>query len=121
MSIGRNTAKQLDQKLAEDNIPNGDSIRSVLQFSERRFDIKTLPNDMQRVYKLLANKYGEDYALTIIFTMRTAVELHRAWHMTLLTAKILQQLKVKSVGSSSFLLLGINSPETLDRTDFGCA
>ncbi len=27
--------------------------------------------------------------------MRTAMELHRAWHMTLLTSKILQQIKDK--------------------------
>jgi len=69
------------------------SIRTVAQFRERQFDIKTLPNDMQRVYKALAGKYGEEYALVVIFTMRTAIELHRAWHMTLLTNKILQQLK----------------------------
>ena len=31
--------------------------------------------------------------LLIMFVMRTAIELHRAWHMTLLTSKILQQVK----------------------------
>jgi hypothetical protein len=48
---------------------------------------------MQRVYKRLAKDFGEEYALLVMFTMRTGVELHRAWHMTLLTSKILQQLK----------------------------
>ena len=33
--------------------------------------------------------------MRIAFTIRTAVELHRAWHMTLLTTKLLQQLKDK--------------------------
>ena len=69
------------------------SIRNVVELSERKFDITTLPADMQRVYKELARRYGEDYGLQVIFVMRTAVELHRAWHMTLLTSKILQQLK----------------------------
>jgi len=52
------------------------SIREVIQFSERKFDIKTLPADMQRVYKALAKNFGEEYALLVMFTMRTAVELH---------------------------------------------
>lgn len=69
------------------------SIRDVVQLSERKFDIKTLPADMQRVYKSLAGKFDEEYALKVMFAIRTAVELHRAWHMTLLTSKILQQLK----------------------------
>ena len=29
----------------------------------------------------------------VVFLIRTAVELHRAWHMPLLTSKILQQIK----------------------------
>ena len=48
---------------------------------------------MKRVYSHLKAESGEDYALKIVFTMRTAIELHRAWHMTLLTSKVLQQLK----------------------------
>jgi hypothetical protein len=69
------------------------SIRNVVHLSDREFDTKTLPADMQRVYKQLAVRFGTDYALKVIFVMRTAVELHRAWHMTLLTSMILQQLK----------------------------
>lgn len=69
------------------------SIRHIVALSERRFDTATLPADLQRVYTQLAAKFGETYALTFCFTVRTACELHRAWHMTLLTNKILQQIK----------------------------
>ncbi len=73
---------------------NGAAIRKLVQLKDdRRFDIKTMPADMQRVYKSLASEFGEEYGLLVMFTIRTAVELHRAWHMTLLTSKILQQLK----------------------------
>ena len=71
------------------------SIRHQIKFSERRFDVQTLPADLQRVYANLARDQGEDYALTVVFTLRTAVALHRAWHMTLLTHKVLQQIKDK--------------------------
>ena len=64
-----------------------------VELSERRFDVNTLPADMRRVYGHLAKKFGEEYGLLFVFTMRTAVELHRAWHMTLLTSNILQQIK----------------------------
>lgn len=69
------------------------SIRHQITFSERFFDTKTLPTDLQRVYQALASKYDEGYALTVVFVIRTAIELHRAWHMTLLTHQLLQQLK----------------------------
>ena len=71
------------------------SIRHAITFSERKFDITTLADDQQRVFGKLKAEYGEEYALIFIFTMRTAVELHRAWHMTLLTSKVLQQIKDK--------------------------
>ena len=67
--------------------------RTDLKMSKRRFDITTLHPDGQRVFHNLSKKYDEEYALRCIFVMRTAVELHRAWHMTLLTSKILQQVK----------------------------
>jgi len=57
--------------------------------------VSTLPKDLQRVYHQLACKHGEDYALVFVFTVRTGVELHRAWHMTMLTSRILQQIKDK--------------------------
>ena len=34
-------------------------------------------------------------ALLWVFTLRTATELHRAWHMTLLTSALLLQIKKK--------------------------
>mmetsp|Transcript_5768 Transcript_5768/g.8375 ORF Transcript_5768/g.8375 Transcript_5768/m.8375 type:complete len:697 (-) Transcript_5768:145-2235(-) len=73
------------------------SIRHDISFSEenRKFNIKTLPLDMQRVYQQLAAAHGEEYGLVWIFSMRTAVELHRGWHMPLLTSRILQQIKQK--------------------------
>ena len=55
------------------------NVRHDVTFSERRFDVNTLPADMRRVYGHLAEKFGEEYGLIFIFTMRTAVELHRAW------------------------------------------
>ena len=38
---------------------------------------KLFTADMQRVYKNLAKHFGEEYALLVMFTMRTGVELHR--------------------------------------------
>jgi len=63
--------------------------------SGRIFEVNTLPVDIHRVFKQLSNKFGEEYALTTVFLIRTAVELHRAWHMTLLTSSLLQQVKEK--------------------------
>lgn len=71
------------------------SVRHDISFSQRKFDIATLDEDMQRVYAKLENDHGETYALLWIFSMRTAIELHRGWHMTLLTSKLLQQIKEK--------------------------
>lgn len=71
------------------------SIRQEVTFSDRKFDVKTLAPDLHRVYKNLERDFGEEYALTFVFIFRTGVELHRAWHMTLLTSKILQQIKDK--------------------------
>ena len=84
------------------------AIRNYINYKRaRKFNVKQLPKDMQRVFQKIKdshkddnkkhgpNKNGEDYALKVVFTMRTAVELHRAWHMTLLTSKVLQQLKEK--------------------------
>mmetsp|Transcript_26627 Transcript_26627/g.63859 ORF Transcript_26627/g.63859 Transcript_26627/m.63859 type:complete len:653 (+) Transcript_26627:35-1993(+) len=68
-------------------------IKRHVELSQREFDVDTLPADMRRVYGHLSKRFGEDYGLLFIFTMRTAVELHRAWNMTLLTSNILQQIK----------------------------
>ena len=72
------------------------SVQHKVQFrDERQFDdlVEQLPTDLARVYEKLRQRSGEEYALLVIFTIRTAVELHRAWHMTLLTTKLLQQIK----------------------------
>ena len=63
--------------------------------SGRKFSIGILPPDLRRVYDRLEDMFDEEYALTVVFTIRTAVELHRAWHVSLLTAQILQQIKDK--------------------------
>lgn len=77
-------------------IPTIPSIRHIVKWREKHiFDVSQLPEDMYRLYNCLKESFGESYALHIIFTMRTAIELHRAWHMTLLTSKVLQQLKDK--------------------------
>lgn len=54
---------------------------STITFSEREFDVNTLPDDMRQVYLHLEEKFGGEYGLLFIFTIRTAVELHRAWNM----------------------------------------
>ncbi len=72
-----------------------DSIRKGITLSQRNFNVDSLPKDMFRVFYNLKEKHDEEYALVFIFTMRTAIELHRAWHMTLFTSKILQQIKDK--------------------------
>lgn len=71
------------------------SYRLLVSRRQPRFDVDTLPEDMLRVYRQLEAKHGEEYGLLFVFNMRTAIELHRAWHMTLLTSKILQQVKDK--------------------------
>lgn len=70
--------------------------RNSYRTSGREFDAeKYLCKDMLRVFKALEKENGTVYALAIIFTVRTAIELHRAWHMTLLTSRLLQQIKDK--------------------------
>ena len=69
------------------------SLRTAVARSHRTFDVNHLPLDLQRVVADLTEKYDRKYALCVAFTIRTAVELHRGWHMTLLTSKIMQQLK----------------------------
>ena len=81
---------------AEGEPPNLDSfpsLRTAVARSSRTFDVNHLPLDLQRVVADLTEKYDRKYALCVAFTIRTAVELHRGWHMTLLTSKIMQQLK----------------------------
>ncbi len=67
----------------------------MIRESGRKFNVDLLPRDLRRVYRRLEQMFDEKYALTVVFTIRTAVELHRAWHMSLLTSSILQQIKDK--------------------------
>eukprot|EP00808_Paulinella_micropora_P029702 g56736.t1 len=69
-------------------------MKSLVQFRHQlRFDASLLPKDMLRVFAKLKQRHGEEYALLVVFLMQTAIELHRAWHMTLLTSELLLQLK----------------------------
>ena len=74
---------------------SGIGIQRLINRKQYPFDTKTLPADIQRVYGHLKRLHGEEYALTFVFIFNTAVELHRAWHVTLLTSKILQQVADK--------------------------
>ena len=49
----------------------------TIETSERKFDVNTLPDDMRRIHDRLASRFGEEYALLWVFTLRTATELHR--------------------------------------------
>mmetsp|Transcript_59870 Transcript_59870/g.134478 ORF Transcript_59870/g.134478 Transcript_59870/m.134478 type:complete len:632 (-) Transcript_59870:122-2017(-) len=66
-------------------------LRKAVNFTLRQFDVQTLPADMLRVYESVKARFDEEYALLYIFNMQTAMEMHRAWNMTLLTAKTLKQ------------------------------
>ena len=70
-------------------------IRQIVTFSERHFDVMTLPEDKQRVYNHINEHFGEECDLFFVFNMRTAVELHQAWHIVLYTSKILQGINYK--------------------------
>lgn len=83
----------LQRHNSEPIVLNEYSIRNHVKLSTRVFDVNTLPEDLLRVYYKLEADHDEEYALTFCFIVRTAVELHRAWHMTLLTSKILQMVK----------------------------
>ena len=63
--------------------------------SGRKFDTRTLSPDLRRVCYRLTEMFDEDYALKMAFTIRTAVELHRAWNLSFSTSIVLQQLKDK--------------------------
>mmetsp|Transcript_29264 Transcript_29264/g.79178 ORF Transcript_29264/g.79178 Transcript_29264/m.79178 type:complete len:690 (+) Transcript_29264:138-2207(+) len=74
-------------------LTNSSDFSSNNRKSGRKFNVDSLPADIYRVYECMSKDFGEEYALTLVFLIRTAVELHRAWHMTLLTDRLLQQIK----------------------------
>ena len=45
-------------------------IRNDIKFSQRRFDMTTMPEDIQRVYVKLAKDFGEEYGLLFVFQVR---------------------------------------------------
>jgi len=84
----------MSDAINKDEAKQPSGIRQIVgSDTSRRFDVKTLPEDIQRVFGHLKKLHGEEYALTVVFIIRTIIELHRAWHITLLTSKIVQQVK----------------------------
>ena len=53
-------------------LPEFDNPNKLIRESGRKFKVELLPNDLQRVYKHLEEQFGEEYALTVVFTVRTA-------------------------------------------------
>jgi hypothetical protein len=95
---GTGTRRTTEESLMSRSLRRG----STITFSERQFDVDTLPDDMRRVYLHLEEAYGEEYGLLFIFTIRTAVELHRAWNMVSCSQRCV-------VGSIEFVLLCFRS------------
>ena len=64
---------------------------------EARFDVKSLDPGLQKLYLSLTTKdhHTREYALTVIFNIRTAIELHRAWHVSLFTNRLMEKVKAK--------------------------
>ena len=90
--------KNLNSELARKRprrMKNMPSLQRVVQFRVNKFDTRQFPRDLARVVARLTEQHGENYALHVAFAIRTAVELHRAWHMTLLTSSLMEQLKEK--------------------------
>ena len=77
-----------------------------MSFAERRFDPSNLPADMLRVYTSLKDRFDEEYAMLFVFNMQTAMEMHRAWNMTLLTSKTLKKCS-EMVGLTMTWELGV--------------
>ena len=83
-----------------------DGLRKTVSFAARRFDPSGLPADMHRVYTSLKERFDEEYALLFVFNMQTAMEMHRAWNMTLLTTKTLKKCS-EMVGLTMTWELGV--------------
>ena len=93
-------AKNLASTLARQRRP-WPSLRKVVKFREQqRFDPRQLPPDLRRVVAKLSEEYTEEYALHVAFAVRTAVELHRAWNMTLLTSALLEQVSMELMSAA---------------------
>lgn len=88
------------------HLEENDGLRKTVSFNKRRFDPSKLPPDMLRVYKSLKERFDEEYALLFVFNMQTAMEMHRAWNMTLLTSKTLKKCS-EMVGLTMTWELGV--------------
>ena len=76
--------------------PSLPTVRKLVKYRDvHEFDLNELPRDLFRVFGHLKERFGEDYALKVVFVIRCAEELHRAWHMTLLTTKLCNDIKNK--------------------------
>ncbi|CAJ1446158.1 unnamed protein product [Effrenium voratum] len=83
-----------------------DGLRKSVSFSHRKFNPHKLPPDMLRVYTSLKERFDEEYALLFVFNMQTAMEMHRAWNMTLLTTRTLKKCS-EMVGLNMTWELGV--------------
>ena len=91
---------------SQSHLQETDGLRKTVSFAERKFNPANLPADMLRVYKSLEERFDEEYALLFVFNMQTAMEMHRAWNMTLLTSKTLKKCS-EMVGLTMTWELGV--------------
>jgi len=91
---------------SQSHLEEHDGLRKTVSFATRRFDPSGLPADMLRVYTSLKERFDEEYALLFVFNMQTAMEMHRAWNMTLLTSKTLKKCS-EMVGLTMTWELGV--------------
>jgi len=91
---------------SQHNLQQNEKLRKTVSFQQRRFDPSNLPADMLRVYTSLKERFDEEYALLFVFNMQTAMEMHRAWNMTLLTSRTLKKCS-EMVGLTMTWELGV--------------
>ena len=91
---------------SQHHLQEHEKLRKTVSFSHRRFDPSNLPADMLRVYTSLKERFDEEYALLFVFNMQTAMEMHRAWNMTLLTSRTLKKCS-EMVGLTMTWELGV--------------
>ena len=83
--------KQPKRVCSHAHLEETDGLRKTVSFAQRKFDPSKLPADMLRVYTSLKDRFDEEYACLWVLNMQTAMEMHRAWNMTLLTSKTLKK------------------------------
>ena len=91
---------------SQSHLEETDGLRKTVSFSTRRWNPSNLPADMLRVYTSLKERFDEEYACLFVFNMQTAMEMHRAWNMTLLTSKTLKKCS-EMVGLTMTWELGV--------------